>query len=92
MAVQWLRHPVFTARGTDLILDWGTKIMHATFYGQKKERKFLSLNKNENITYQHKKLYTYIYIYIILYICYVLQASQMAQMVKNLPAMRETWV
>ena len=68
MAVQWLRHPVFTARGTDSILDWGTKIMHATFYGQKKERKFLSLNKNENITYQHKKLYTYIYIYILYYI------------------------
>ena len=38
LAVQWLRHWAPTARGVGLIPGWGTKIPHAWWQGQKKER------------------------------------------------------
>ena len=39
-----------------LIPAWGTKIPHASWPKEReKDRKFLELNKSENITYQLKK-------------------------------------
>ena len=43
MEVWWLRLYAFTTRGMSLILGWGTKIPHAAWYGQKKERRVLVL-------------------------------------------------
>ena len=39
LAVQWLRLQAPNARDTGLIPGWGTKILHATWFGQKKKKK-----------------------------------------------------
>ena len=38
LAVQWLRLQAPNARDTGLIPSWGTKILHATWFGQKKKK------------------------------------------------------
>ena len=42
LAVQWLRLQAPNARDTGLIPGWGTKILHATWFGQKKKKRTLS--------------------------------------------------
>ena len=39
LAVQWLGHQASSAGSTDLIPDWGTKILHAMQHGQKTGKK-----------------------------------------------------
>ena len=38
LAVQWLRLQAPTAGDTGLIPGWGTKILYATWFGQKKKK------------------------------------------------------
>ena len=38
LAVQWLRLCLYNAGGTGLIPVWGTKILHASWQGQKKKK------------------------------------------------------
>ena len=41
LVVHWLRHHTFTAEDTGLIPGWGTKILHALRYSQKKREQFI---------------------------------------------------
>ena len=50
LAVQWLRLQAPNARDTGLIPGWGTKILHATWFGQKKKKRELFHSFTEHIT------------------------------------------
>ena len=61
LAVQWLRLCTSNAGGAGLIPGWGTKIPHATWYGQKLKKK--NTQKNQKISVREdvqkpKPLYT----------------------------------
>ena len=60
LVVQWLRLHASTAGGAGSIPGWGTKIPHALWYGKKKKKVTVIIEKvNENIYMRVKKIYMY---------------------------------
>ena len=51
LAVQWLRLCASNAGGTGSIPDWGTKIPRASKRGQKKKKKFPSLEDRKTMAH-----------------------------------------
>ena len=83
---QWLRLCSSTAEGVGFIPDWGTKIPHAMWHGQEQKTK---QNKIPNVVHSSvircsQQAETTLYSFA--------RCSLVAQTVKNLPAMRETWL
>ena len=46
LAVQWLRCPLVIARGAGLIPAWGTEILQAARYSQKKKKNYTKKKGN----------------------------------------------
>ena len=50
LVVQWLRFKTSTVGSVGLILGWGTKILHAVWYSQKKKPK--KETKSQSLTHR----------------------------------------